>query len=145
MADALQDLLDKQAIIDLTIAYAWVLDHGPRERLDEVFTADAVAVFGGVEHNGRDAIIAKVESALGPLSISQHIVTNQQVALDGDTATCRTYLHAQHTIHGTPGGDNFVVAGRYEDELRRTDVGWRITHRVLTVDWTEGNPAVVGR
>ena len=42
MEDALQEILDRQEIIDLTIAYGWLLDHGPRERLDTVFTKDAV-------------------------------------------------------------------------------------------------------
>lgn len=145
MTDELQELLDKQEIIDLTIAYGWLLDHGPRERLHEVFTDDAVANYMGEEFRGLQTIIDKVESALGPLSVSQHIVSNQQVRLDGDRATARCYLHAQHTLRGTEGGDNFVMAGRYEDQLVRTPDGWRITHRRLTIDWTEGNPAVTGR
>ena len=145
MADALAELLDRQAIFDLTIAYGWILDHGPRDRLREVFTEDAVAVYGGVEHHGVDEIITKVDEALGRLSISQHIITNQQVEIDGDRATARCYLHAQHTRRGTEGGENFVMAGRYEDRVLRTAAGWRIEHRVLTIDWTEGNPAVTGR
>ena len=143
--DALHTLLDTQAIVDLTIAYGWLLDHGPREDLDQVFTPDAVAIYGGERFDGLPAIIAKVEEALGPLTVSQHIVSNQQVSIDGDTATCRCYLHAQHTLRGTPGGDNFIIAGRYIDELVRTSDGWRITHRVLEMDWSEGNPAVTGR
>lgn len=143
--DVLRRLLDTQAIVDLTIAYGWLLDHGPRQDLDQVFTQDAVAIYGGDRFDGLAAIIDKVESALGKLTISQHIVSNQQVEIDGDTARCRCYLHAQHTLRGTPGGDNFIIAGRYLDELVRTDDGWRITHRVLEMDWTEGNPKVTGR
>ena len=37
------------------------------------------------------------------------------------------------------------MAGVYDDELRRTADGWRIVHRTLTVTWTDGNPAVIGR
>ena len=72
-------------------------------------------------------------------------MSNHQVAIDGDAATCRCYFQAQHVRHGTEGGDNFIIAGRYEDRLVRTAGGWRIEHRVLTVDWTEGNPSVVRR
>jgi len=145
MTTTLEEMLDRQAIVDLTIAYGWVLDHGPRERLREVFTDDAVAVFGGVEHQGVDEIITRVDSALGRLSISQHIISNQQVELDGDTGTARCYLHAQHTLRGADGGDNFVMAGRYIDQVVRTPEGWRISHRQLLIDWTEGNPMVVSR
>ena len=106
MTDELQTLLDRQAIVDLTIAYAWILDHGPRDRLTEVFTQDVHAVLVGNEFNGVDEFIAKVKRALGPLSISQHMVSNQQVQIDGDTATCRCYLQAQHTVYGAEGGEN---------------------------------------
>lgn len=139
----LNHVFDRQAIVDLTIAYGWILDHGPRDDLRTVFTEDAVADYGGVAFEGVDAIIAKVEESLGRLSVSQHLISNQQVQIDGDTATCRCYLQAQHTKRGTEGGDNFIMAGRYFDDLVRTSDGWRITKRVLTIDWTEGNPGVV--
>ena len=42
MDNQFQEMQDRQEIIDLTIAYAWLLDHGPRERLDTVSTEDAV-------------------------------------------------------------------------------------------------------
>ena len=124
MSDLLKEMQDRQEIIDLTIAYAWLLDHGPRERLDTVFTEDAVCDYMSVVVEGLPAIIEKVRNALG------------------DTATCRCYLHAQHTLRGTEGGDNFVIAGRYDDELIRTDDGWRITFRKLSRDWVEGNPGI---
>ena len=142
MSDVLKEMQDRQEIIDLTIAYGWLLDHGPRERLDTVFAEDAVADYMGLVFEGLPAIIEKVSSALGVLDISQHIVTNQQGTIDGDTATCKCYLHAQHTVYGLEGGENMVVAGRYEDELIRTPDGWRITFRKLISDWTEGNPKV---
>ena len=142
MEDALQEILDRQEIIDLTIAYGWLLDHGPREHLDTIFTEDAVCDYMSVVVEGLPAIIEKVTNALGPLDASQHIVSNQQVTIDGDTATCRCYLHAQHTLRGTEGGDNFVIAGRYDDKLIRTPDGWRITFRKLSRDWTEGNPGI---
>jgi len=148
MSDSVTDtavsaLIDRQAIVDLTIAYAWFLDHGPHADLATVFTPDAYALLGGEECSGADAIIDRVDRALTRLTISQHIVGNHQVAIDGDTATCRCYFHAQHVMHGTEGGDNYIVAGRYDDQLVRTPQGWRIAHRVLTVDWTDGNQAVV--
>ena len=144
MNDALKEMQDRQEIIDLTIAYGWLLDHGPRERLDTVFTPDAVADYMGLICEGLPSILEKVTSALGPLDASQHIVSNQLVTIDGDTATCKCYLHAQHTVYGLEGGENMVIAGRYEDELVRTPDGWRIAFRKLISDWTEGNPNVRG-
>ena len=43
---------------------------------------------------------------------------------------------------GIPGGETFVIAGRYSDRFVRTDDGWRIRERRLDRWWTAGNPAV---
>lgn len=142
MNDALSVHLDHHAIIDTTIRYTWLLDHGPREKLTTVFTPDAYALLGR-DCDGVEAIIARVKEALDPLDSSQHIVSNHQVSIHGDTATCRCYFQAQHVKRGTEGGDNYMVAGRYTDNFVRTAEGWRIEHRTLTVDWVDGNDRVV--
>ena len=67
------------------------------------------------------------------------------MSVDGDTATSTCYLHAQHVLPGTAGGDQFVFAGRYLDNLVRTADGWRIAERTLEAMWTSGNPAVIAR
>ena len=138
-------LEEKQKIVDLTIAYTWIIDHGPRERLREIFTENAVFIIDTRHLNGIDEIRGKIERTLGGLSSSQHIVSNHQVSIDGDTATSRCYLHAQHTLTGTEGGDNYVMAGRYIDKLVRVDSEWRIAERQLMLDWTEGNNRVLAR
>ncbi len=140
----LNQLEEKQRIIDLTIAYTWIIDHGPLERLQEVFAEDAVFIIDTRHLNGIDEIRGKIERTLGGLSASQHIISNHQVSIDGDTATSQCYLHAQHTLSGTERGDNYVMAGRYIDKLVRVNAEWRITERKLMLDWTEGNPKVLG-
>jgi hypothetical protein len=134
---------DRLAITDLTVAYCWALDTRNWEELDRVFLPDAAAELGLPAVQGIDAIKATVSRVLTPLDDSQHIVANHQIAVDGDRATCRCYFHAQHIRRGVPGGENFVVAGRYEDDLVRTAAGWRIAQRTLVVMWREGNLAVV--
>ena len=141
----IDQLEEKQKIVDLTIAYTWIIDHGPRERLREIFTKNAVFIIDPRHLNGIDEIRGKIERTLGGLSSSQHIVSNHQVSIDGDTATSRCYLHAQHTLNETEGGDNYVMAGRYIDKLVRVDSEWRITERQLMLDWTEGNNRVLAR
>ena len=141
-ATALAALVDRQAIVDLTIAYCWALDMHEWDELDDVFTADAVADLGG-EYRGLDAIKGRVSTVLLALDASQHVVTTHQVRVDGDRATCRCFLRAQHVKVGVEGGTTFMFGGRYEDELVRTAGGWRITRRRLAPIWTEGNPAVL--
>ncbi len=133
---------DRMAITDLTISYTWALDQHEFERLREVFLPDATFNVAGVPLSGIDAIIEKVSGSLSPLDDSQHIISNHQIRIDGDTATSRCYLQAQHVRNAADGGPNYIFAGRYEDELVRTSDGWRIAKRSLVHMWTEGNPAV---
>ncbi len=136
---------DRQAIVDLTIAYTWALDTRDFDELRNVFAADATAMLRGVECIGADAIITRISGALLRLDASQHLIGNQQVLLDGDSATCRCQLQSQHVKFNTEGGDNFLIGGVYEDRCERRPEGWRIVHRVMRQVWAEGNPAVVAR
>jgi hypothetical protein len=136
---------DEQAIIDLAIAYTWALDTKQLDQLRSIFAPDATADLHGVHCDGVDAIIARIERPLSRLDATQHLVGNHQVRVEGDTATHRCHLQSQHLRRGTPGGDNFLIGGTYEDRLARRPDGWRITHRTMTAVWTAGNPAVIGR
>lgn len=136
---------DRDDIIDLAIAYTWALDTKQVDDLRRVFTADATGLLRGVECAGVDAIIARIGGSILRLDHTQHLVGNHQVTVDGDTATHRCQLHSQHVKAGTPGGDNFIVGGFYDDRLVRTADGWRIAHRVMQQTWSAGNPDVVKR
>ena len=142
MAD-LQALTDERAVINLATQYCWTLDNREFEDLHTVFLPDAYAFLGETECNGIEAIIRRISTALTPLDASQHLIGSHDVGLDGDRATHRCYLQAQHVRHGAEGGALWMVGGMYEDRLVRTTDGWRIEHRILSRIWTDGNPAVV--
>jgi ketosteroid isomerase-like protein len=123
---------DVREIIDLTLRYAWALDTKQFDLLDDVFAPDATGMLRGRECVGRDAIKDRISSAIVRFDVTQHITTNHQVVVVGATATCRTQLQSQHVL----GDKNFIVGGYYEDELRKTADGWRITHRLMQQTWT---------
>ena len=141
----MEDFYEKNVneIVSLTVKYCWALDERDWDSLSEVFSSDAYAKYGVTEHKGIDSIIEKCQKALLPLDFSHHLVTNHVVELEGDEATCKCYFQAQHVRNSTPGGVNFIIAGKYEDELTRINGEWKISSRVLTKIWTEGNEKVV--
>jgi 3-phenylpropionate/cinnamic acid dioxygenase small subunit len=141
MADPLQELSDRAAIVRLTHDYAWALDERDWDALREVFTADVVADLGEGGQQGIDEVIPPVSTALGPFDASHHVVSTHQITIDGDRAQGRCYLIAQHVRRTAVGGPNFTVGGRYEDQYVRTADGWRISTRRIVVTWTDGNPA----
>ena len=133
-------LLDERDIVALAFRYCRALDTKDWPALANVFLPNATAdLSSGVVLEGLDAIVTRIRDALHLLDDSQHLVGNHEVAVDGNTATHRCYLQAQHVRRAATGGPNYLVGGRYEDRLVRTADGWRISHRILTVMWTDGN------
>lgn len=139
----IQMLLDERDIVAVISRYCRALDTKNWALLGEVFLPEATADLATTsELVGIGGIVDRIRTALELLDNSQHLVGNHEVAVDGDNATHRCYLQAQHVRAAAVGGPNYLVGGRYEDRLVRTSAGWRIAHRTLTVMWTDGNLAV---
>ena len=72
-----------------------------------------------------------VDGSVGPGSGTRHVATTVEVHLDGDRATARsTWLY----VTGTAGAPVVASTGTYDDEFTRTDHGWRIAVRHITID-----------
>jgi len=141
----LRVLQDQQKITEICYRYGLALDSRDWAALAALFTPEADAFYLEMPPaRGYQAIEDTCRAALTPLSATQHLISNVVVRVDGDRAECSCYLQAQHVKTGTAGGDHYIIAGRYDDQLVRTTNGWRIRERRLQVMWTDGNPAVVG-
>jgi hypothetical protein len=139
-------IVDEQAIVNVCLRYGQALDQKDWEALRDCFVSDAVAEYEGIGAcHGVDEIIALVRNGLQVLDRSQHLLTNFLIEVDGDRATSACYLQAQHVRSGTPGGSNFIIAGRYTDDVVRRPEGWRIALRRLEIWWTDGNQAVIAQ
>jgi 3-phenylpropionate/cinnamic acid dioxygenase small subunit len=142
----IRDLLDERDIGAVCTRYATALDDRDWDRLRSCFVPDAVGIYHPDRSlHGYPAIEEVLRIAVTPLTRTQHLVTGVEVDLAGDEASSRCSLHAQHVRAGVPGGEHFVIAGRYSDRFVRTTEGWRIHERRLDRWWTSGNPAVTAR
>jgi hypothetical protein len=130
-------------IVRLTHDYCWAIDTREWEALRDVFDAEVDADLGAGATRGVDAVIDRVSSVLGGLDASQHMVSTHQISIDGDVATGRCAVLAQHVRRGTEGGSTFLFGGWYDDEYRVGAKGWRITRRRIVASWTDGNRAVL--
>ncbi len=139
----IQMLLDEREVVAVATRYCRALDTQDWPLLTTVFLTDATADLATTSLLvGVDAITNRIRTALESLDDCQHLVGNHEVVIDGDSATHRCYLQAQHVRVAAVGGPNYLVGGRYEDRMVRTPDGWRIAHRTLTVMWTDGNIVV---
>lgn len=144
-AEAVQRQADQQEIADLCARYANALDTKDWALLESCFAPSPVFVHPGGRLGGFPAILGRTKAALTPLTATQHLLGNIVVQVDGDTARSTCYFQAQHVRVGTPGGETYIIAGRYTDTLTRAAGRWKITERVQTYIWRDGNRAVVAR
>jgi hypothetical protein len=120
---------DREQITDVILRYGTGIDSRDWELFRGCFTADCELDYGSV---GRWSSAEAVTEFMrrthsGP---SQHRLTNIVVTVEGDRARARTYVDViAHGRNGIGGGN---AIGYYDDELMRTDQGWRIARRTYT-------------
>jgi ketosteroid isomerase-like protein len=133
---------DREDIIELLRGYAEAIDGRDRERVREIFTPDALLDYSSTDgpRGRRDEVVDWLLDALGGITLTQHLLTNHDVEVDGDLATAGTLMLNPLVLAGDGPDDATVLlfGGRYDDRLLRTEAGWRITHRVHTVSWQAG-------
>jgi SnoaL-like domain len=143
MDDAVRQIIDRCEIIDLSTRYCTALDTRDWDLLRSCFTPGSTADFGPWGHaEGVEAIVAAARPVMEGMDATQHLVANHTVAIDGDRASMRCVLVAEHLLVGSAAGTVSTTRGVYEDSLVRSELGWRIAHRTLVVTWREGNTGI---
>ncbi len=132
-------------IVNLINLYPVAVDAQNWDLLDQVFTDDVCTDFGGpAVFHGLAALKQAFAAIHEPFAATQHVTTNHQVVLiDDDTASCLSYVHGRFIRDVPDGGNMFESTGWYDDQLVRTEHGWRIRHRACRTVWSGGNPRVL--
>jgi 3-phenylpropionate/cinnamic acid dioxygenase small subunit len=120
----LQTLADRLEINDLLTNYATAVDTKDWTLYRSVFTADAFIDYesaGGVK-GSLDEVTAWMETTMAGFPMTQHLIANVAVQLDGDAATVRAMFYNPMAVGN---GKNFFCGGWYNHELVRTPDGWR--------------------
>jgi ketosteroid isomerase-like protein len=147
----LQELADRQAIVDLIHAYCYHFDQNEPDAVAALFTAEATIDYGpeATRIVGADNIAATIAVGLNEtFAATSHHVSNISITFDGpDAATGVTYLYAWHRYRdGSPDGH---LWGRYHHRFERSSDGWRIGELVLraagTVDFHRSAMHPIGR
>ena len=136
--DRLQELLDRQDILDCVHRYCRAVDRFDREMLLSVYHPDAMDDHGYFV-GGREAF---ADWAFGYHSLYQqathHVVTNHTCELDGDTAHAETYWLFSGINKDTTTGavvPPTLHFGRYIDRFERRAGKWAIAARACIIEW----------
>ncbi len=136
------EVADHLEINQTLTRYVWAIDTKDYDALDDVFTPDAHVDYsssGGITGSIGEAKtwLAKMLSAF---PMTQHLLVNVDITLDGDTATARSACHnPMGAATRTDELHQFFIGIEYHDDLVRTDAGWRIARRVEEQRWFEGS------
>jgi 3-phenylpropionate/cinnamic acid dioxygenase small subunit len=124
----------KQDIAEVLVRYATGIDRRDWTLFRTCFTDDLHADYGdsgGGTFDGADAITDFMTSSHADMGHTMHKLSNLAITVDGDTAAARTYVDA--VLMAPDGRTGLNPIGFYDDELVRTDHGWRIAHRRFTM------------
>jgi hypothetical protein len=135
---------DKTAILEILNLYGFALDAHQWQLFDLVFTEDVIAEFGpaGAAWKGLPEFKRSFAEFHDRLDSHQHTMMGQLVHVDGDQANAFSYGNWLLVREAAEGGSTWLGTGWYDDELVRTDQGWRIQHRVCRLQSWSGNPFV---
>lgn len=129
-------LADRQEIIDVVARYTRAIDRRDFDLLRTCYHPDAVDHHTGFTGD-IDDYVEWLREVLAEYPVTQHLVGQQYVEIDGDVARCESYGIATH--HVGPDGDperDYTSGFRYIDRMERRDGEWRIAERLAVRDWT---------
>jgi hypothetical protein len=143
---------DRAAIVDLQARYVMAMDYFDAEGYAGVFAEDGVLDWAGGIVEGREAIHEFMASGTYDLtqgapaaetpdgenwpSTVRHLITNQVIEVNGDTATALTYW-IQFNNNEDRRQVEWMLFGSWYDEFVKVDDEWLFSlHRI----YNEGNP-----
>ena len=138
-AHELEALADRLAIEDLLTRYASAVDRRDWGLYRSVFTDDAHIDYtsaGGIAGT-LEEVVAFLEAAMPMFAMTQHLVANVEVQIDGDTATVSAMFNNPMRL---PDGDTWFTGGWYHHDLVRTGEGWRSRNLREETAWSDRAP-----
>ena len=149
----LQSLIDRQMILDQITRYYYNFGKVDRQNEESFYSEDGELILGTRHYKGREGIksaynrppaapaAAAAGAAPAPAAAAAPAprerlafnveIGNPLIIVRGDTATGGAYWQDVCLVYGSPG---VLIAGRYEDTLRKVNGQWRIAKRSIVIE-----------
>jgi ketosteroid isomerase-like protein len=125
-------LAERQAIDQLVAGdYPRALDASDWDAYVATYTEDGEVVLLGNSSKGRAAIKSFLAAQPAGERVI-HVISNLSYKITGDTATGGAYWQDIGNVNGAPG---VVVAGHYDDSLRKVNGAWKFAKRSIVIDF----------
>lgn len=137
LAARVQILEDREAIRALILAYGQAHDHRDYHAFADLFAKNGEWVGGLGSAKGPRAIFELMDRTIGDHpqpngSGTYHVMTNDQIKIDGDSASATTKWI--YITPGDDGGPKVVFLGHYDDQFVRENGEWKFLRREAFTD-----------
>ena len=130
----LKVLLDREKIRDCIIRLARGEDRRDAALLRASFWPDASFDYG-VYAGAFDAYLAWVVPGSDAIPVTQHILGQSLVELEGNAAKAETHVVSYHRVIMGEEERDTTIGGRYLDQMEKRGGEWRVARRTMLYDW----------
>lgn len=134
ITEELQQYLDREKVRDCLVRLARGEDRRDADLIKSSCWPDArkdYGVFAGTFQEYLDWVVPGSSAII----VTQHLLGQSLIELDGDTARVETHVNSYHRVDMGEEERDSVIGGRYLDRLEKREGEWRIAERTLIYDW----------
>lgn len=124
---------ERQAVRELQVAYADAASRQDKEQWLACWTDDAVWITSRGEIRGKEALSASWDELFASMDALAFFSASGPMAISGGKATASDHVREIARIDGKV----LKFAARYDDELVRTEQGWRFARRAYSINLAE--------
>lgn len=132
--EELTALLQREKIRDCIVRLARGEDRRDPAAITAAYWPDSTTDYG-VFRGSFDEYLAWVTPGSPAIPVTQHVLGQSLIELDGETARVETHVTSYHRIDTGGEHRDTVVGGRYLDRLEKRGHAWRIAERTMLYDW----------
>ena len=134
VTEELRAMLDREKIRECIARLARGEDRRDAELITASCWPDSTTDYG-VFAGSFDEYLAWVVPGSPAIPVTQHVLGQSVIDLDGDTALVETQVTSYHRLNTGEEERDTVIGGRYLDRLERRGGEWRIAQRTMLYDW----------
>jgi len=140
----IEQLLLERELNEVVCRYAQLCDERDWSLMDQIFSANATATYGGWALKDPATILGMLRHHLGGCGPTQHLLGNLTIQTKPEGISSQTSIRAAHRGAGSMQNETYECMGYYKDQWQHTPEGWRISHREMVVTLEFGSRKVLG-
>jgi len=136
ITEDLRSLLEREKIRDCIARLARGEDRRAADQISSSLWPDSTSDYG-VFSGTFDAYLAWVVPGSPAIPVTQHVLGQSVIEVEGEVALVETHVTAYHRINMGEAERDVVIGGRYLDRMEKRAGEWRISRRVMLYDWCQ--------